>query len=65
MFDSMISQTRRVVTVGFWRGELEGLVAGAARVVAPLKAVQARRATEITDSVVSWLTVSCNVTPCR
>ncbi len=34
MFDSMISQTRQVVTVGLSRGELEGLVAGVGRVVA-------------------------------
>ncbi len=34
MFVSMISQTRGVVNVGRSRGELEGLVAGAARVVA-------------------------------
>ncbi|MCQ3813140.1 MAG: hypothetical protein KTU85_01805, partial [Acidimicrobiia bacterium] len=47
MFDSMISQTRQVVTVGRSRGELEGLVAGAARVVAALNALQARCATEI------------------
>ena len=31
MFDSMISQTRGVVTVGFSRSELEGLIAGAGR----------------------------------
>ncbi|MCQ3813138.1 MAG: hypothetical protein KTU85_01795 [Acidimicrobiia bacterium] len=30
MFDSMISQTRQVVTVGRSRGELEGLLAGSA-----------------------------------
>ncbi|MCQ3814909.1 MAG: 13E12 repeat family protein, partial [Acidimicrobiia bacterium] len=47
MFDSMISQTRQVVTVGRSRGELEGLVAGAGRVVAALHALQARCATEI------------------
>ena len=34
MFDSMISQTRQVVTVGRSRGELEGLLAGSAGVVA-------------------------------
>ena len=47
MFDSMISQTRGVVTVGRSRGELEGLVAGAGRVVEALNALQARCATEI------------------
>ena len=64
MFDSMISQTRQVVTVGRSRGELEGLVAGAGRVVAALNALQARCATEIIDTSVPLLTVSCSVTPC-
>ncbi|MCQ3814139.1 MAG: hypothetical protein KTU85_06940 [Acidimicrobiia bacterium] len=65
MFDSMISQTRQVVTVGFSRGELEGLVAGAARVVAALNASQAQGSTEIIESTALLLIVSCNVTPCR
>ena len=47
MFDSMIQQTRQVVTSGLCRGELEGLVAGAGRVVAALNALQTRCATEI------------------
>ena len=47
MFDSMIQQTRAVVTSGLCRGELEGLVAGAGRVVAALNALQTRCATEI------------------
>ncbi len=64
MFDSMISRTRGVVTVGCSRGELEGLVAGAARVVAALNALQARCATEIIDTAVLLLTVSCSVIPC-
>ncbi|MCQ3815187.1 MAG: hypothetical protein KTU85_12340 [Acidimicrobiia bacterium] len=64
MFDSMILQTRGVVTVGFWRGELEGLVAGAARVVAALNALQAQGSTEIIDSAVLFLSVSCIVIPC-
>ena len=34
MFDAMISQTRGAVTVGRSRGELEGLLAGSAGVVA-------------------------------
>ena len=64
MFDSMISQTRQVVTVGLSRGELEGLVAGAARVVAALNALQAQGSTEIIDSAVLFLSVSCIVIPC-
>ncbi|MCQ3814313.1 MAG: hypothetical protein KTU85_07830 [Acidimicrobiia bacterium] len=88
MFDAMISQTRGAVTVGRSRGELEGLlagsagvvalarfpvaneswleglVAGAGRVVAALNALQARCATEIIDTSVPLLTVSCSVTPC-
>ncbi len=64
MFDSMISQTRQVVTVGRSRGELEGLVAGAGRVAAALNALQARCATEIIDTAVPLLTVSCIVIPC-
>ena len=64
MFDSMISQTRGVVTVGLSRSEVEGLVAGAGRVVAALNASQARGSTEIIDSAVLFLTVSCSVTPC-
>ena len=64
MFDSMISQTRGVVTVGRSRNELEGLVAGAGRVVAALNALQARCATEIIGSAVPRLTVSCSVIPC-
>ncbi len=88
MFDSMISQTRQVVTVGLSRGELEGLVAGSAgvvalarfpvaneswleglvagtaRVVAALNALQARCATEIIGSAVSFPIVLCSVTPC-
>ena len=64
MFDSMISQTRQVVTVEFWRGELEGLVAGAGRVVAALNALQVCCATEIIESTVPLLTVSCIVIPC-
>ena len=64
MFDSMISQTRQVVTVGLSRGVLEGLVAGAGRVVAALNALQARCATEIIDTAVPFPIVSCSVTPC-
>ncbi len=64
MFDSMISQTRGVVTVGLSRGELEGLVAGAARVVAALNSSQARCANEFIGSAVPLLTVSCSVIPC-
>jgi len=64
MFDSMISQTRQVVTVGRSRDELEGLVAGAGRVVAALNALQARCATEIIGFAVPLLTVSCSVIPC-
>ncbi len=47
MFDSMIQQTRAVVTSGLCRDDLEGLVAGAGRVMAALGALQARCATEI------------------
>ncbi len=47
MFDSMIQQTRAVVTSGLCRGELEGVVAGAGRVMAALSALQTRCATEI------------------
>ena len=65
MFDSMISQTRGVVTVGCSRGVLEGLVAGVGRVVGALNALQSRRATEVIDSAVPFLTVLCSVTPCR
>ena len=64
MFVSMISQTRGVFTVGLWRGELEGLVAGAGRVVAALHALQARCATEIIGSAVPLLAVLCSVIPC-
>jgi len=64
MFDSMISQTRQVVTVGLSRGELEGLVAGAGRVVAVLNALQARCATELIGSAVLFLPVSCIVIHC-
>jgi len=63
MFESMISQTRQVVTVGVWRGVLEGLVAGAGRVVAALNSLQARCATEIIKTAVSRLTGSCRVIP--
>ncbi len=63
MFDSMISQTRQVVTVGLSRGELEGLVAGAGRVVAALNALQAKGSTEVIDSAVPRLTVSCSAYP--
>ena len=64
MFVSMISQTRGVVTVGRSRSELEGLVAGAGRVVAALNALQARGSTEIIGSAVPRLAVSCSVIPC-
>ena len=64
MFDAMISQTRGVVTVGCSRGVLEGLVAGAGRVVAALNALQARCATEFIGSAVPRLAVSCSVIPC-
>ncbi len=47
MFDSMIQQTRAVVTSGLRRGELEDLVAGAGRAMAALSALQVRCATEI------------------
>ena len=47
MFDSMIQQARQVTTSGLCRGELEGLVAGAGRVVAAMGALQTRCATEI------------------
>ena len=65
MFDSMISQTRGVVTVGRSRSELEGLVGGAGRVVAALHALQARGSTEIIGSAVPLLAVSCRVISCR
>ena len=64
MFDSMISQTRQVVTVGRSRSELEGLVAGVGRMVAALNALRAQGSTEIIDSAVPRLTVSCSVIPC-
>ncbi len=64
MFDSMILQTRGVVTVGCSRGVLEGLVAGAGRVVAALNSLQARCATEIIFSAVPFPIVSCSVIPC-
>ncbi len=47
MFDSMIQQTRAVVTSGLSRAELEGLVGGAGRVMAAMGALQTRCATEI------------------
>ena len=47
MFDSMIQQARGVVTSGLCRGELEGVVAGAGRVIAALSALQTSCATEI------------------
>ena len=47
MFDSMIQQTREVVTSGLCRGELEAVVAGSGRVMAALSALQTRCATEI------------------
>ena len=47
MFDSMIRQTRQVVTSGLCRGELEAVVAGSGRVIAALSALQTRCATEI------------------
>ena len=47
MFDSMIQQARGVVTSRLCRGELEGVVAGAGRVIAALTALQTRCATEI------------------
>lgn len=47
MFDSMIQQARGMAVSGLCRGELEGLVAGAGRVVAAMGALQARCATEI------------------
>ncbi len=47
MFDSIIQQSRQVVTCGLSRGELEGLVAGAGRAIAALSALQTRCATEI------------------
>ncbi len=46
MFDSMILQTRQVLTSGLTRGELEALVAGAGRVMAAMEAMKARCATE-------------------
>jgi len=64
MFDSMISQTRGVVTSGLTRGVLEGLVASAARVVAASHELQARCATEIIFSAVLFPIVLCSVTPC-
>ena len=57
MFVSMILQTRGVVTVGRSRGELEGLVADAGRVVAALYALRARGSTEIIESTVLFLIV--------
>ncbi len=47
MFDSMITQARAVAVPGLSRGELEGLVAGAGRVIAAMGALQTRCATEI------------------
>ncbi|MCQ3808365.1 MAG: hypothetical protein OXB92_05375 [Acidimicrobiaceae bacterium] len=47
MFDSMIQQVRGVTVAGLSRAELEGLVAGAGRVVAAMGALQTRCATEI------------------
>ena len=47
MFDSMIQQTRQVVTSGLCRGELEAVVAGSGRAMAALSALQTRCATEI------------------
>ena len=47
MFDSMIQQTRQVVTSGLSRVELEAVVGGVGRVVAALSALQVRCATEI------------------
>ena len=47
MFDLMIQQTRQVVTSRLSRVELEGVVAGAGRVMAALSALQTRCATEI------------------
>ena len=64
MFDSMISQTRQVVTVGLTRGVLEGLVAGAGRVVAALYALRARGSTEFIGSAVLFLAGLCSVIPC-
>ena len=47
MFDSMIQQTRAVVTSGLSRVELEDLVGGAGRVMAAMGALQVRCAVEI------------------
>ena len=47
MFDSMIQQARQVTTSGLCRAELEGVVAGAGRVIAAMSALQTRCATEI------------------
>ena len=47
MFDSMIRQTKAVVTSGLCRSELEAVVAGSGRVMAALSALQTRCATEI------------------
>ena len=47
MFESMIQQTRAVVTSGLCRAELEELVAGTGRAMAALGALQTRCATEI------------------
>ena len=47
MFDSMIQQARQVTTSGLCRSELEGVVAGVARVIAAMSALQTRCATEI------------------
>ena len=60
MFDSMIQQTRQVVTSGLCRNELETVVAGAGRAIAALSALQTRCATEIEaldDGVVNSKTV--------
>ena len=43
----MIQQARQVTTSGLCRGELEGVVAGAGRVIAAMSALQTRCATEI------------------
>jgi len=64
MFDSVILHTRGVVSVGLSRGVLEGLVAGAGRVVAALNSSQAQGSTEIIGSAVPLLTFLCIVIPC-
>jgi len=56
---------RQPSTIGLSRGELEGLVAGAGRVVAALNSSQARCANEFIGSAVPRLSVLCSVTPCR